>query len=230
MKYLLFSIIVFSTLFSIIQAKISRVYHPYVIPLEHELEYRTLLQDTKSTSDLEQLQLIGYGQSFSEKLFLEFYLISENVEGQSADISAYEVEALIQLTEQGEFWADWGLVFEVEKVDSLSIWEISSGIIIEKEWGRWSTTANLFVIYEFGDDYENEIHTAGAFQLRYRHSRFIEPSLELYSSEYGTSIGPGLGGQLRFGLQKLNWEIGLQFAIDNDAPDTYWRFLIDFEF
>jgi hypothetical protein len=230
MKYLIFTAIVLSTFFSSIQGKLSRVYHPYVIPLERELEYRTLLQDTKTSSDLKQLQLLGYGQSFNENLFLEFYLISENTDGESAEISAYEVEALIQLTEQGEFWADWGLVFELEKVDSLSIWEVSSGVIIEKEWGRWSTTANLFVIYEFGDDYDEEWHTAAALQLRYRHSRFIEPSLELFSSEYGSSIGPGLGGQLRFGLQKLNWEVGLQLALDNDAPDTYWRFLIDFEF
>ena len=230
MKYLLFSVIILSTFFTTVLGKLNSVYHPYVIPLEQEVEYRALFQDTESATDIQQFQLLGYGQSISENLFLEFYIISQNTEGQSPEISAYEVEALIQLTEQGEFWADWGLVFEIEKVDSLSIWETSSGIIIEKEWGRWSTTANLFVIYEFGDDYEDEFHTAGAFQLRYRYSRLIEPSLELYSSEYGASIGPGLGGQLRFGLQKLNWEVGLQFALDSDAPDTYWRFQIEFEF
>ena len=122
MKYLLFSAIVLATLFSSIQGKLSRVYHPYVIPLEHELEYRTLLQDTKNPSDLKQLQILGYGQSFSENLFLEFYLISENTDGESAEISAYEVEALIQLTEQGEFWAQqFGRLFKRAAGSSISL-------------------------------------------------------------------------------------------------------------
>jgi len=203
MKYLLASVILITTLFSTVAAKISRIYHPYVTPMEQELEYRTLLQDTDNSTDLRQLQLLGYGQSISENIFLEFYLISENTDGQSAGITAYEVEAIIQLTEQGEFWADWGLIFEIEKVDSLSKWEVSSGVIIEKEWGRWSTTVNFAVEYEFGEDYDNEFHTTGAFQLRYRQSRYFEPALELYNSEYGASVGPAVAGQLRFGVCKL---------------------------
>ncbi len=215
---------------SVVNAKISKVYHPYVVPLEKEIEYRSLYQETEQSADVQVLQLLGYGQSVNETLFLEFYILSKQSETESSEISAYEVEALIQLTEQGEYWADWGLVFELEKVIDISMWELKSGILVEKEWGKWSTALNFFTVYEFGEDYENEWHTAAAFQWRYRYSQFIEPSLEVYSSEYGASVGPALSGQIKFSQKKLNWEFGLQLGIDNDAPDSYWRALVELEF
>ena len=228
MKVFIFILLI--NIVSVANAKISRVYHPYVVPLEQEIEYRSLYQETNDPTDIQVLQLLGYGQSINETLFLEFYILSDQTEGQSADITAYEAEALIQLTEQGEYWADWGLVFELEKNSDISKWEFNSGVLLEKEWGRWSTALNFFAVYEFGEDYENEWHTAAAFQWRYRYSQSIEPALELYSSEYGASIGPAVSGQIKFSQKKLNWELGLQVGIDSDAPNSYWRALVELEF
>ncbi len=228
MKYFLLFILI--NLIASVSAKINRVYHPYVIPLEKEIEYRSLYQETEQSTDLQILQLLGYGQSINETLFLEFYIISEQAENENMGISAYEVEALIQLTEQGEYWADWGLLFELEKVANLSKWEIKSGILVEKEWRKWSATLNFFTIYEFSDDYSEEWHTATALQWRYRFSQAIEPSLELYSSKNGVSIGPAILGQIRLESSKINWQLGLQVGLDNDAPDSYWRALIELEF
>jgi len=226
----IFILILLINIVSVVNAKINRVYHPYVVPLEKELEYRSLYQETDGSSDMQILQLLGYGQSINETLFLEFYIVSEQAENESAEISAYEAEALIQLTEQGEYWADYGLIFELEKITAIDKWELKSGILVEKEWGKWSTTLNFFTVYEFGEDYENEWHTAAAFQWRYRYSQFIEPSLEVYSSEHGASIGPALSGQIKFSQKKINWEFGLQLGIDSDAPDSYWRALVELEF
>lgn len=213
-----------------VNAKLNRVYHPYVVPLERELEYRSLYQETEKSTDTQLLQLLGYGQSINEELFLEFYIVSDQLENDNTEITAYEVEALIQLTEQGEYYADWGLLFELEKVIDLSKWEAKSGLLIEKEWGKWSGTINFFVIFEFGEDYDDEWHTALATQWRYRYSQYIEPSIELYSSEYGASIGPAISGQIRLDTNKINWELGFQFGLDRDAPDTFWRALIELEF
>ncbi len=228
MKYLWFLLLI--NLISSVDAKLSRVYHPYVIPFEKELEYRSIFQETESPTDTQLLQILGYGQSITEDIFLEFYIVSDQFENDNTEITAYEGEALIQLTEQGEYSADWGLLFELEKITALSKWEAKSGLLVESEWGKWSGTLNLFIIFEFGDEYDDEWHTALASQWRYRYSQFIEPSVELYSSEYGASIGPAISGQIRLDANKLNWELGYQFGLDDDAPESYWRASLEFEF
>ena len=86
---------------------VDKIYHPYVQPLEQELEWRTIHQDRQpsAANNIWHHQL-AYGRSLNDRWFLEAYLIGEKSDEQSFDIEAYELEAKWQLTEQGEFWAD----------------------------------------------------------------------------------------------------------------------------
>ena len=69
------------------------------------------------------------------------------------------MEAKWQLTEQGEFWADWGMLFELEKEANEDVWEFATAVLAEKEWGKWSGTANFYVLREWGSDIESEWET-----------------------------------------------------------------------
>lgn len=92
---------------------IDKVYHPYVQPLEKELEFRWLNYDVQN-SNSNQIYRLGYGQSFSQYWFFEAYIIvGRKTNDFQAD--AYELEAKVQLTEQGEYASDWGALFELEK-------------------------------------------------------------------------------------------------------------------
>ena len=213
-------------------AVINKIYHPYVQPLEQEIEFRAVLQDDQPDRDDHiQSYQIAYGRSLSDRLFAEVYLIGQRSDNESFQVEAYELEALWQLTEQGEFSADWGLLFELEKEKELNIWEFSTGLLAEKERGKWSATANLIVTYEWGRDIDNELESSLGLQLRYRHSSAIEPGIEFYGGENTRALGPVLLGQINLdGKRKLKWELGAIFGLDSDSPNHTLRLLTEFEF
>ena len=213
-------------------AIVNKIYHPYVDALEQEIEYRMILQDDQpGVDDNLQLYLLSYGRSLGERWFGEIYLSGTKSNQESFEIQSYEVEAKWQLTEQGQFWADWGLLFELEKEEGKNIWEFSTGLLFEREWGQWSGTANFIVTQEWGRDIEDELDTALGLQLRYRYSRWIEPGLELYSGEDTLAIGPVLMGDIKTGIRrKLHWETGVIFGLEEKSPNQTLRLLIEYEF
>jgi hypothetical protein len=213
---------------------IDKIYHPYVQPLEQEFEWRLVAQDQQDgLADDIQFHRLAYGRSINDRWFAEVYLLAAKNADQSLTIEAYEIETKWQLTEQGEFWADWGLVFELEKEAHEDSWELATGLISEKEWGRWSGTANLFVGKEWGSDINNEWESKLNLQLRYRYSRGLEPALEFYSGEDTKGVGPTLLGQIAFGkgsVRRLKWELGVIIGIDGKSPDHTLRTLLELEF
>ena len=106
-----------------------------------------------------------------------------------------------------------------------------NGVLVEKEWGKWSTAANLFIEYEWGSDIDNEFESTLGLQARYRYSRYIEPAIELYKGDETLAIGPALLGQIRLGVKRqIKWAAGAIFGLDSDSPNRTLRFLLEFEF
>lgn len=204
---------------------IDKVYHPYVQPLEREIEWRMI------SGDGEQKHRLGIGKSLSDRLFVEGYVIVEDNLDDNATLAAYELEAKWQLTEQGEYAIDWGVIAELEKERHEDNWEFATGLLMEKEWGRWVGAANLWAIYEWGDTKKDELETALALQARYRYSRHFEPALEFYSGQNTRGLGPVIMGDIRFSAgKKLHWEAGSIIGLDSKTPDQTWRLLTEFEF
>lgn len=208
---------------------IDKVYHPYVQPLERELEFRWLYFDQPAGGN-NQVYRLGYGQSVSQSWFIEAYIIGDK-SNNNATVDAYEFEAKWQLTEQGQYAADWGLLFEYERGRDRSVREFSTTLMAEREWGRLVGTGNFSLAFESGADIDNELETSAAFQLRYRYSRALEPAIELYSSQDTLALGPVIMGEQRFGIRKkLHWELGAIAGISNETPDATLRALAEFEF
>jgi hypothetical protein len=211
---------------------VDKVYHPYVNPLEREIEFRSILvQDDDEAIDGSQLYRLAVARAFGERVRGEFYLIGANTPDSSLSLEAYELEIKWQLTEQGEYFADWGLLFELEAEREDDIQEFRTSGLVEKELGQWTGTLNLSAIYEWGDDISNEWESELAAQLRYRYARFFEPAVELYSGEAFKGLGPVAVGSVRFGEgRKLRWELGVIFAVDSESPDQVWRAMLEYEF
>ncbi len=211
---------------------VDKVYHPYVLPMETEIEWRAIFQnDDTEELDKQQQHRLGIGSSFIEYWFTEIYLIGEKSSTEEFDVNAIEIEAKVQLTEQGEYDADWGLLFELESEIDNSAGEIATALLVEKEWGRWVGALNFFIEYEWGDDINNEIETALATQLRYRFSRLFEPAVEFYTNQDTLAIGPAVMGNIRLGIaKKIHWEFGVIFGLQSNTPDQTVRALIEYEF
>ena len=212
---------------------IDKVYHPYVEQLEWELEWRMTHEDENPPTGVEDVQThrLGLGHGFGEYLFAEAYLIGRRSEDDSLDLYAYELEVLWQLSEQGEYFLDYGLLFELEREDEEDVWEYGTTLLLEKEFGRFSGTANLGLIYEWGSDIRDEWETSLALQGRYRMSPRFEPALEFYMGEDTLGIGPVLMGMERLGaLRALRWEAGVIFGADDDTADYTVRAVLEYEF
>lgn len=212
---------------------VDKVYHPYVEQLEWELEWRVTHEDENPITGVERRQLhrLGLGRAVSEYVFAEVYLIGEQSSQESFGLEAYELELLWQLSDQGEYFMDYGVLFELEKEHSDDIWEASSALLLEKEFGRYSATVNLGLTYEWGDDIEDELETAAALQARYRYSPRFEPALEVYLGEDTRAVGPVVMGRERLGQMKaLSWEFGVVLGVDSDTADYTVRAVLEYEF
>jgi hypothetical protein len=208
---------------------VDKVYHPYVLPNEQEFEWRLMSRQTENNSL--QGQRIAYGQSINETVMIEAYLVGEKTEFDDFGLQAYEVEVRWMLTEQGKLWADWGMLFEVEKLHHSNDWEITTGIIFEKEFGRTSLTINLFGIYEWGENLQDEFETEFRLQYRYRWLPQIQPAIEVYTGEGYVGIGPAFMGVQRFdGQKQLKWEAGFITEISNSGKDHSFRVALEYEF
>ena len=202
---------------------VDKVYHPYVLPNEREFEWRMLSHQNDAGNSLGQR--IAYGQSLTENIMVEVY------SNDDFGLSAYEIETRWMITEQGEYWADWGMLLEVEKQHKRDIWEFTTGLLFEKEYGRNSLALNAFLIYETGGDIENEFETELRLQYRYRWMPQIQPAIEIYVGEDYTGIGPAFMGIQRFdGQKQLKWEMGFITGFNGDNKDHILRLAIEYEF
>lgn len=209
---------------------VDKIYDPYVQPLEKEIEWRGIYAADDSEPD-KQKHFFAFGKSVSERWWIEGYAIGEKESGSSFSIDAYEIEAKWQLTEQGEYAADWGVLFEIERETSDNAWEASVGVLVAKEFGRWTGSANLLGIYEWGGGIDNEFETVLRSQAKYRHTAAFEPALELFLGEDTKAAGPAIMGIRRFTAgRKLKWEFGVALGLDSDSADSTARVVLEYEF
>lgn len=208
---------------------VDKVYHPYVLPYEREVEWRVASHNTDEGNQLQQR--LGLGHSLSEYLAVEGYLIGERDENSDFGLQAYELEVRWMITEQGQYWADWGMLFEIERDNDKDNWEAATALLMEKEFGRTSVVLNAFVIYEWGIEVENEWEMEVRGQYRYRWKPQFQPALELYSGEDFVGIGPGFAGIQRFdGQKQLKWDAGFITEIAHHGRDNTFRLALEYEF
>jgi FTR1 family protein len=158
------------------------------------------------------------------------------------DLEATEIawENVIQLTDQGRYWADIGLLAEYAhalKSDGEDVVEL--GLLAQKDFGRNELRLNLIAERELvsGADVEMEYR----WQYRYRLGERFEPGIEMYGElgewgemgsfdDHGQQLGPAIFGKLRTAGGALRYEAGLLFGLTEETPNTTVRFLLEYEF
>lgn len=211
-------------------AQVDAIYHPYVQPLERDAEARMVSEHGQDRADGQTWRL-GYGQSFSPRGFAELYLVTDRLEGEALRVKAYEFEARWQLTEQGEYAADWGIMGELEHAQDRDAQEFAATLLGERQWGRLVGTINAALGYEWGADVKDEVETRLVLQGVYRYSPRLQPALEFHAGEDLRALGPALLGTERLAVgRKLHWEAGLAFGLDAASPNVSVRGLLEYEF
>jgi hypothetical protein len=207
-------------------AGVDKVYSPTVEVGELEFEMRGI---HGLSGDFHKVK-IGMGYGVSANWFVEGYLIGEKEDG-NFEIEEAEIESKFQLSEQGEYWADFGLLVELEKKLEDDVWEIKAGPIIQKQLGNFVATANILFEKQFGSDKtESEVETLGSLQIKYRMGEDFEPALEYYTDEHTQAFGPVILGKTKFTDSKMKWELGVLFGLDEQTEDATLRWQMEWEF
>lgn len=210
---------------------VDKVYHPYVLPFEKDIEWRFMSRQNDSGNDL--LQRIAFGHALSENLITEVFLVGERGDTGDFNLSSYELELRWMLTEQGQYWLDWGMLLELEKHHTRKEWEASIGLLNEKQWGKTSLTTNLIVKYLWGSDRIQKDNTEAELRMkwRYRLRPSLQPALELYTDRNFMGLGPSLMGEARFSpRRRLQWEVAFITGLNGESKDHTLRAALEYKF
>lgn len=208
---------------------VDKVYHPFVVANERKVEWRFASRQTDNKNVL--AQRFAYGQALSENLIVEAYISAQRDETDDFGLQGYELEVRYMLTEQGQLWADWGLLFEFEKQHDEGNHEITAGLLFEKEFVHTSLTINALIVYEWGASINSEMEKEFRLQYRYRFMPEVQPAIEIYTGENFFGIGPAFMGMHRYsGIKQLKWEVAGIAGFNGNKTDRTLRFAIEYQF
>jgi FTR1 family protein len=225
-----------------VEAAPFKVYSPRVVKGENEIEYRGFHDFDKDDSrDGGEKHLFAVGRGFTDYWFSELYSVYAKEPGASFKHDAFEWENLFQLTEQGKYWADFGLLTEYELTDHGAD-EIALAPIIEKTVNRWVATVNLFFEREVGSGREDGTTFAYAARLKYLLHPQFEPAIEAFGepgkfNHWGTFnrqehwVGPAVYGRYGLGQGKaLLYSGALLFGETSQSSDNRAVVRLEYEF
>ena len=210
------------------------IYSPIVDFGETEIELRGHHDfDSNDDKDGAAKYKFDVGHGFTQRWFTELVLEYEKPAQGSGELEAIEWENIFQLTEQGRYFADFGMLLEyVYALEDEGHDKIEAGPLMQMEMGRNIWTTNLIFEKELGSGAEDEIEWEFATRLQRRVSPRFQPALELYAEEDEMQLGPAILGSLPIGKgpSSFAWEFGALVGLTSDTPDFTLRFLIEAEF
>lgn len=214
-------------------AGVDKVYGPTVELGEIELEMRGIyVSDDDAALDGAQKTKVALGYGITSRIFIEAYLQFEKPANGDYELAGYELEGKFQLTEQGQYFADFGLLTEIEKTRGADEWELKIGPLIQKPFGNFMGTINLLGETKFGGDVaqDGEWELLRTAQLKYLASASFEPGLEYYGDDGTQALGPAIYGKVNLKDSKIKWEAGWLVGLDSTTPDNIFRWQFEWEF
>jgi hypothetical protein len=214
------------------------VYRPIVEKGETEVEMRGGYFDVDHEAD-EYAWVFAVGHAFTNRWKTELVFEYEGETGEGGKPEAVEWENIWVLTEQGEHWADVGLLLELEHTFSEDPEELKIGLLLEKEVGPTIADLNLIGIREIGRGAGDETELEYRWQLKWRGKEALEWGLqgrgelgtvEHLGEEDGHSLGPALFGVQRLASgNKIAYDAAVMRGLNEAAPDWTLRFNLEFE-
>ncbi|NJD32221.1 MAG: hypothetical protein FIB04_10070 [Gammaproteobacteria bacterium] len=217
------------------------VYSPLVEQGEKAIELRGHYDfDGRSSLDGGQAYKLEFEYAPTSRWLTELLVEYEREPGESLEATEVATENIFQLTEQGQYWADFGLLAEYAySLEDDGADAIEIGLLGQKDFGRNEVRLNLLFeqALESGADLEMEYR----WQYRYRLEERFEPGIEMYGGlgdwgEFGSfndheqQLGPAMYGKFRTANGAFKYELGLLFGLTDATPDTTMRFMLEYEF
>lgn len=219
-----------------------QVYSPRVVKGESEFEARAYDSwGTNPSSGAEQALRIAVGHSFTSWWSTELYAGAEKEYGESLKLEEFEWENRFQLTPQGRYWADVGLISEIEIPRfGHDPYEVKFGPSFEKDFDRYTALLDVLATHEYGSNAAGGVGLEYRARLEYRWRPRISPLVEAYGQPAATignygrprnAVGPGLTGRFRLGAgRSLRYGVVALFGTSHDTADATLVARLEYEF
>lgn len=207
-----------------------QVYAPYVVRGENEVEARTYADwgATSETGPTHGVQ-IAFGRGLTDRWATEFYGEGEQEYGEHLKLEEFEWENRVQLTPQGKYWLDVGLLNENELPRfGHDPFQTSLGPELARDFGRVTALLDLLVVGQYGSNAQPGVHLDYRAHLEYRWSRALSPLLEAYGGSGVSNVasghpryqlGPGVSGQIQVAAGRVfQWTAVVLFGVTSASP------------
>jgi high-affinity iron transporter len=210
-----------------------KVYRPLVEYGETEVELRGgYVKDERPELNTTQAYVLDFGYGVTPWWFTEAVIEIEKEPDASLEAEEIEWENIFQLSEQGEYFVDFGffaelkLPLEVEYAYGLEV-----GPMFQKETGPLVHNLNLLAEWSFGNGFSTDNELGYSLQSRWRSGSAVEIGVQGFGAEDAHLLGPAIFGGGRLGERsKFKWDAAVLAGLTDDAEDYRLRWELEFEF
>jgi hypothetical protein len=221
-----------------------KIYSPLVVRGETEAEFRGFYSaDNASARDGEQGYRLAFGHAFTDNWASELYGVFGASPGGSLRGESVEWENHFQLTPQGKYWLDTGIMTELSvSTQGGEPSEVALIPLLENQTGRIVTTLNPFLEWQFGSNAESGTTFGYRGRVEYLWHPAISPAVEFHGEpgeigDFGHlagqrhQAGPAIYGVDRLGGRRaFLYSTALLFGLTWDSPDTTMALRLEYEF
>lgn len=221
-----------------------KIYSPSVVQGETEVELRAFYSgDNSPALDGEQAYRLAVGHAFTDYWASELYAVLGAGPGRSLGTEGVEWENRFQITPQGKYWMDSGLMTELSLSSrSGEPSEFALIPLLEKQFGRILATANPFLEWQFGTNAESGTTFGYRGRIEYLLHPAFSPAVEFHGEpgifgKFGATagqrhqVGPAFYGVTRFGGRRaLLYSAAVLFGLTRGSPDTTLATRLEYEF
>jgi len=190
---------------------------------------------------------VGFGWGATPWWFTEAYLMYHKDTEGGTKYDAFEWENIFQLTEHNQYWADLGLLTEIElpKEHATEGYEFKIGPLVQKDFGNWRWNANLLFEHRYRGREQETNATVMSYELQAKTGvgHHLEAGLQAFGEmgrwnhwdpkdEQVHRIGPAIFGKVKLGegRQLVRWNAGFLWGVTDSSPKDSFRLQAEYEF
>ena len=217
----------------------NKVYRPVAVQGETEIELRGGYSKAGDEKGMAHILDLGYGVNnfwFTEAVF---EIEKETCCGEVDHAQTVEWENILQLTEPGEHYVDFGWFLEMAAPMGAADggWALETGPMLEKQFGRLVNTVDLLREETFGFE-DNQVEYSYRLQSRYLSGTPVELGIQAFGQKVDAPgekaehiAGPAVFGDFRLGSKnKVKWDAAVLHGLTADSEDYRVRWQLEFEF
>ena len=216
---------------------------------EREIDFKVGTWKLRGDEPVRQSRAsLGFGWGGTPWWFTEAYVKYDKTSPERFRYDAVEWENKFQLTEPNQYFADLGLLLEIEVPREREVegYEFKVGPLVQWDTGavRWNANVFLERVFRGQPDPDAPRHTELSYQLQAKYTirRELEAGVQAFGelgpwnhwephNEQQHRIGPALFGKVKLeGRQAIRWNAAYLFAATSGTPRNSFRLQAEYEF